>query len=83
MRQPSPQVLLEAKRDFEKAMGEIPITPFKAGDRINVGPFSIEGVAVNHSIPEPMSLMIRTPVGNVIHTGDWKIDHEPSLGPAD
>lgn len=73
--------LLEAKRDYEKTMGQIPITPFKAGDRINVGPFSIEGVAVNHSIPEPMSLMIRTPVGNVIHTGDWKIDHEPSLGP--
>lgn len=73
--------LLEAKRDYEKTMGQIPITPFKAGDRINVGPFSIEGVAVNHSIPEPMSLMIRTPLGNVIHTGDWKIDHEPSLGP--
>lgn len=73
--------LLEAKRDYEKTMGQIPITPFKAGDRINVGPFSIEGIAVNHSIPEPMSLMIRTPLGNVIHTGDWKIDHEPSLGP--
>lgn len=73
--------LLEAKRDYEKTMAQIPITPFKAGDRINVGPFSIEGIAVNHSIPEPMSLMIRTPVGNVIHTGDWKIDHEPSLGP--
>ncbi|GAJ91748.1 ribonuclease J [Agrobacterium sp. SHOUNA12C] len=73
--------LLEAKRDYERTMGQIPITPFKAGDRINVGPFNIEGVAVNHSIPEPMSLMIRTPVGNVIHTGDWKIDHEPSLGP--
>ena len=38
-------------------------------------------MAVNHSIPEPLSLMLRTPVGNVIHTGDWKIDHEPSLGP--
>ncbi|QND50217.1 ribonuclease J [Rhizobium lusitanum] len=73
--------LLEAKRSYERTMGQIPITPFKAGDRINVGPFSIEGIAVNHSIPEPMSLMIRTPVGNVIHTGDWKIDHEPSLGP--
>ena len=73
--------LLEAKRDYERTMGQIPITPFKAGDRINVGPFNIEGIAVNHSIPEPMSLMIRTPVGNVIHTGDWKIDHEPSLGP--
>jgi ribonuclease J len=58
--------LLEAKRDYEKALGE---------------PFSIEGIAVNHSIPEPMSLVIRTPLGNVIHTGDWKIDHEPSLGP--
>ncbi|MGO8264362.1 MBL fold metallo-hydrolase, partial [Rhizobium ruizarguesonis] len=67
--------LLEAKRNFEKAkIGEVPVTPLKAGDTINVGPFSIEGVAVNHSIPEPMSLMIRTPVGNVIHTGDWKID---------
>ncbi len=73
--------LLEAKRDYEKTMGEIPVTLFKAGDRINVGPFEIEGVAVNHSIPEPMSLMIRTPLGNVVHTGDWKIDHEPSLGP--
>jgi ribonuclease J len=73
--------LLEAKRDYEKTMGEIPVTIFRAGDRINVGPFSVEGVAVNHSIPEPMSLMIRTPLGNVIHTGDWKIDHEPSLGP--
>lgn len=73
--------LLEAKRDYEKSMGEIPVTLFKAGDRINVGPFNIEGVAVNHSIPEPMSLVIRTPLGNVVHTGDWKIDHEPSLGP--
>ncbi|PKA41075.1 ribonuclease J [Rhizobium sullae] len=74
--------LLEAKRNFEKdAIGEVPVTMFKAGDTINAGPFSIEGVAVNHSIPEPMSLMIRTPLGNVIHTGDWKIDHEPSLGP--
>ncbi|WP_337270824.1 ribonuclease J [Oryzifoliimicrobium ureilyticus] len=74
--------LLEAKRNFEKAaLKEIPITPFKAGDRINVGPFSVEAVAVNHSIPEPMSLVIRTPLGNIVHTGDWKIDYEPSLGP--
>ncbi|MGO7623996.1 hypothetical protein ACC687_38270, partial [Rhizobium ruizarguesonis] len=38
--------LLEAKRNFEKAkIGEVPVTPFKAGDTINVGPFSIEGLA--------------------------------------
>ncbi|APG84155.1 ribonuclease J [Sinorhizobium americanum] len=73
--------MLEAKREFEKSRGEIPVTIFKAGDRINVGPFSIEAVGVNHSIPEPMSLVIRTPLGTVVHTGDWKIDLEPSLGP--
>ncbi|MEZ2130279.1 MULTISPECIES: ribonuclease J [unclassified Sinorhizobium] len=73
--------LLEAKRDYEGMTGEIPVTLFKAGNRVNAGPFAVEGLAVNHSIPEPMSLMIHTPLGNVIHTGDWKIDHEPSLGP--
>ncbi|WP_457582880.1 ribonuclease J [Ensifer canadensis] len=73
--------MLEAKRDFERSRGEIPITIFKQGDRINVGPFEIEAVGVNHSIPEPMSLIIRTPLGAVVHTGDWKIDLQPSLGP--
>ncbi|MFD1744014.1 ribonuclease J [Rhizobium helianthi] len=73
--------MLEAKRDYEGTRAEIPVTIFKAGDRITVGPFEIEAVAVNHSIPEPMSLVIRTPLGNVVHTGDWKIDAEPSLGP--
>ncbi|CAN7400667.1 ribonuclease J [Rhizobium sp. LjRoot30] len=73
--------LLEAKRRYEESRGDIPVTPFKAGDVINVGPFSIEAVAVNHSIPEPMALVIRTPLGNVVHTGDWKIDAQPSLGP--
>ncbi|UXT40570.1 ribonuclease J [Agrobacterium tumefaciens] len=73
--------MLEAKRAYEGTRAEIPVTIFKAGDRINVGPFEIEAVGVNHSIPEPMSLVIRTPLGNVIHTGDWKIDEAPSLGP--
>lgn len=73
--------MLEAKRDYERSRTQIPITIFKQGDTINVGPFSVEAVGVNHSIPEPMSLVIRTPLGNVVHTGDWKIDHAPSLGP--
>jgi ribonuclease J len=73
--------MLEAKRDYERSRTEIPITIFKQGDRINVGPFEIEAIGVNHSIPEPMSLAIKTPLGTVIHTGDWKIDLDPSLGP--
>ncbi|MEN9894662.1 MAG: hypothetical protein RIR97_514 [Pseudomonadota bacterium] len=73
--------MLQAKREYERSRAEVPITNFKQGDIINVGPFSIEAIGVNHSIPEPMSLLIRTPLGNVLHTGDWKIDHNPSLGP--
>jgi ribonuclease J len=73
--------MLEAKRDYERSRIEIPVTIFKQGDRINVGPFEIEAIGVNHSIPEPMSLAIKTPLGTVIHTGDWKIDLDPSLGP--
>jgi ribonuclease J len=73
--------MLEAKRSYEGTRVEIPVTPFKPGDKVHVGPFVVEAVGVNHSIPEPMSLVIRTPLGNVIHTGDWKIDHAPSLGP--
>ncbi|MFB9952921.1 ribonuclease J [Rhizobium puerariae] len=73
--------MLEAKRDYEGSRADIPVTIFKAGDRITIGPFQVEAVGVNHSIPEPMSLVIRTPLGNVVHTGDWKIDHAPSLGP--
>ncbi|MFB2552296.1 ribonuclease J [Ensifer soli] len=73
--------MLEAKRDYERGRNQVPVTIFKQGDRINLGPFEIEAVGVNHSIPEPMALVIGTPLGRVVHTGDWKIDHAPSLGP--
>jgi len=73
--------MLEAKRAYERTRAEVPVNLFKAGDRFTIGPFEIEPVAVNHSIPEPFSLAIRTPLGTLIHTGDWKIDMTPSLGP--
>ena len=70
--------LLEAKRQAEYNAPEIPVTVFRAGESFEVGPFKIEAIAVTHSIPEPVSLAISTPLGRVIHTGDWKIDPEPS-----
>ncbi len=73
--------LLEAKRQSEDGAPEIPITIYKAGEKFEVGPFKVEAVAVTHSIPEPVSLAITTPLGTVVHTGDWKMDPEPSLGP--
>ncbi|KAB2680675.1 MULTISPECIES: ribonuclease J [Brucella/Ochrobactrum group] len=73
--------LLEAKRQSEDGAPEIPITVYNAGGKFEVGPFKVEAVAVTHSIPEPVSLAITTPLGTVVHTGDWKMDPEPSLGP--
>src|SRR5690606_15046101 len=73
--------LLEAKRRGEGNAPDVPVTIFRAGETFQIGPFRIEAVAVSHSIPEPVSLAITTPLGKVIHTGDWKIDPEPVLGP--
>jgi len=71
--------LLEAKRQMDGG-AEIPVEIFRAGDRFTVGPFDIEAINVTHSIPEPVSLAIRTPLGLVVHTGDWKIDSGPTIG---
>jgi ribonuclease J len=50
--------------------------------RHHVGHFDIEWFGLTHSAPESQALMIRTPLGNLFHTGDWKIDPDPVVGPA-
>ncbi len=47
----------------------------------DIGPFQLEMVALTHSIPEMHAIAIRTRAGVVMHTGDWKLDHEPLVGP--
>lgn len=54
---------------------EVPV-----GGTIDLGPFQVSMVTVTHSIAEPNGLAIRTPLGTVFHTGDWKIDDEPVIG---
>ncbi|MBO0750891.1 MAG: ribonuclease J [Bradyrhizobiaceae bacterium] len=73
--------LLEAKRLSEPGAPEIPVTVVPPGGRFKVPPFDVELVPVAHSIPESNALIIRTPCGTVLHTGDWKIDKTPLIGP--
>jgi len=73
--------LLEAKRQGEGDAPKIPVTIYRAGETFDVGPFTIEAIPVTHSIPEPVSLAITTPLGTVIHTADWKLDPAPEIGP--
>ena len=72
--------MLEAKLQSDRIDEEIPVEVYKAGDRFTAGPFEVEAVHVTHSIPEPVSLALKCPLGRVIHTGDWKIDADPTLG---
>lgn len=72
--------LIEAKTNSEPGSPKIPVNIFRAGERFNVGPFEIEAIHVTHSIPEPVSLVLSTPLGRIVHTGDWKLDLEPTLG---
>jgi len=77
---PFTAALLEAKRRGEPGTPEIPVTIVPVGGRFKAGPFDVELVTMAHSIPEANALIIRTPLGNVLHTGDWKIDPTPILG---
>ncbi len=72
--------LLAAKRAGEPNAPAIPVNVVKQGDRVALGPFEIEYVPVSHSIPEPNALAIRTALGVIFHTGDWKRDPAPGIG---
>jgi ribonuclease J len=78
---PFTAALLQAKRESEPGAPEIPVNIVPLGGRFTLGPFDIELVSMAHSIPESNGLIIRTPLGTVLHTGDWKIDPTPVIEP--
>jgi len=59
---------------------ELPINEVALNSRFDVGPFGIELMEMAHSIPESNALLLRTPMGSVFHTGDWKLDPTPVIG---
>lgn len=72
-------ILREKLREAD-LLDEVEITEVPLGGTIDLGPFQLELITLTHSIPEPNGLAIRTPLGTVLHTGDWKIDPDPLLG---
>jgi ribonuclease J len=77
---PFTAALLESKRTMEEGAEPIPVTVVKQGGRVKIGAFEVEFVPVAHSIPESNALAIHTPLGTVVHTGDWKLDPHPVAG---
>ena len=72
--------LLREKLRENEECAQAQITEIPLSGKIQLGPFEVELITLTHSIPEPNGLAVRTPLGTVLHTGDWKIDPDPVLG---
>jgi ribonuclease J len=77
---PFTAALLKAKLAEFGGRAQPSIKVIALDERFSVGPFQLELIAVAHSIPEPNAIAIRTPLGLVLHTGDWKLDATPVIG---
>lgn len=67
----------------ESGLGDqVPIHVVPMSGKFDAGPFELELITLTHSIPEPNAVVVRTRLGAVLHTGDWKFDPEPLVGPA-
>jgi ribonuclease J len=61
-------------------LDQVKLIEVPLGGTIDLGPFQVTMVTMTHSIAEPNGLAIKTPLGTVLHTGDWKIDDDPIIG---
>ena len=69
-------IIIRRQEDFAH-LPTLNITQIKDGDTVNLGPFTVEFFRQNHNISDSMGLFIQTPVGNIIHTSDFKFDETP------
>ena len=78
------QGLIQVKLKEHKLLDKAVINVITPGDQLELGECLVEIVRVNHSIPDAVALAIHTPIGTVVHTGDYKFDYTPTGGqPAD
>jgi ribonuclease J len=73
--------LLRAKLVEAGLADRVKINVVPMSGRFTIGPFDLELITLTHSIPEPNAVALRTPAGTVLHTGDWKFDPDPLIGP--
>ncbi len=77
---PFAAAFLRVKLEEEGLAGQVPLHEVALGSRIQIGAFDVEFIGTTHSIPEPNALVLRTPAGTIVHTGDWKFDPDPLIG---
>ncbi len=72
--------ILDSKLREQNVHNQAKLNCVKPRDVVQVGPFKVEFIRVSHSIPDAVSLAIETPIGTIVHTGDFKIDQTPVDG---
>ncbi len=78
------QGLISVKLKEHKLLDKTSINVVTPGDQVALGECLVEIIRVNHSVPDAVALAIHTPIGTIVHTGDYKFDHTPTDGqPAD
>ena len=70
--------LISRRLEEHDLLAQAQLNKIKAGDKLEIGPFSIEFIRVTHSIVDAVALAITTPLGVVIHSGDFKVDPTPT-----
>ena len=78
---PFAAAVLKRKLGEVGLVNQVKLHVVQPGGEINLKPFAIRLIRMSHSIPEAQALAIDTPYGTVLHTGDWKLDPTPMLGP--
>jgi len=74
------QGLIQVKLDEHHLLADAQLNVIQAGDSLNLGCFQAEFFRVCHSIPDSVGIALHTPVGTIVHTGDFKLDHTPVDG---
>src|SRR6476619_6062565 len=72
--------LAESKLEEHDLLGDVLLHRVEPRDVVDIGSFSVEFIRVSHSLVDCFSLGIKTPVGTIIHTGDYKVDETPVIG---
>jgi ribonuclease J len=75
---PITTAIIKKRQDDYKDLQPLNINNVGIGDKLKLGIFDVEFFHLNHNIPDSMGVVIKTPEGTVIHTGDWKFDYQPT-----
>lgn len=72
--------LLRRKLSDARLAEQVPLRALPTAGELDLGPFRLGFIGLTHSIPEMHAVVIRTPAGTVLHSGDWKLDPDPIVG---